>query len=405
MPGRLGVFLAGAVIAAPLAVTAASALETPKPVGSEVFLGPTVIGPNYKVEPLAQSDGMMRLFVVKSSYGEFRFDGVEFTKMRLRELDAANALDRMSQSDEFAKAFGNAAIAPLKFGANLITDPGKTIQNSLSGVANMFDRINAGMNNSGADRDSIVDSLLGVSDTQREHAVELGVDPYTDFPPLADRLKQVASAMASGGLPVKAGIALIPGGVGIAVSSVAGADNVSGTLRDKTAAQVIQESRDMLRSLGVPDASVDTLVNNRNYTPADLLIMSKALTRLHAQNTAVFIDRISSAKTRDFAFYERRHAELMAARSAELGGIVSFETILGHPVTVVRNGTIVAVFPFDGLYWTKIAQQTFDAGTAELRRLHPGAHPVFVTTGPVSKMATAEITKLGWRLERTKPLP
>ena len=43
----------------------------------------------------------------------------------------------------------------------------------------------AGLANNRADRDSVVDSVLGVSDTQRELAVELDVDPYTDFPPLA----------------------------------------------------------------------------------------------------------------------------------------------------------------------------------------------------------------------------
>ena len=65
-----------------------------------------MLGPNYRVRPLVRSDGMMRIFNVETAYGEFEFDGVDFTKMRLRELDAIAALEKMSQSDEFGKAFG-----------------------------------------------------------------------------------------------------------------------------------------------------------------------------------------------------------------------------------------------------------------------------------------------------------
>ena len=211
-----------------------------------------MIGPNYKVKPQARSDGMMRLFTVETTYGEFRFDGVEFTKMRLRELDAAAALDKMSQSDRFMAALGKAAIAPVKFGADLITNPVETINRSMSGVANMFDRAAAGLANTRADRDSLPDSLLGVSDTQRQLAVELGVDPYTDFPPLAERLKQMASAMASGGLPVKAGLAFIPGGAGIAISSVSSVENARDVLANKSAAQLLVETRGNLQKLEVP---------------------------------------------------------------------------------------------------------------------------------------------------------
>ena len=116
----------------------------------------------------------------------------------------------------------------------------------------MFDRAGAGLANTRADRDNLVESLLGVSDTQRELAVELGVDPYTDFPPLATRLKQMAGAMASGGLPVKAGLALIPGGAGIAVSSVSSVDNAKDSLRSKTPAQLIAETREACRSWRFP---------------------------------------------------------------------------------------------------------------------------------------------------------
>jgi hypothetical protein len=379
------------------------ALELPKPQPVEKYLGKSASGVNYTVRPIVRSDGVMRIFDVDTPYGQFAFDGVEFTKLRLHELDAVAAIEKMSQSEAFGQAFGRAALGPIKFGADLITKPADTVERSLSGIGNMFDRIGAGLSNTRADRDNLVESLLGVSDTQRELAVSLDVDPYTDFPPLAQRLKEMANIMAGGGLPVRAGLSFVPGGIGIAVSSVATVSSAKDTLRDKTAAQVIAEARATLASLGVSDESASLLVENRNYTPADLLIMARALKRLNARNTTAFVDHASGAGSRNVAFYHRRRAQILAARSNELGGLASFVTLGAQPINVARNGNVVAAFTVDDIAWTEIQQRTFVAATAEIQRAKPGATPVLATTGAVTPLAAAEIGKRGWKIVHIKP--
>jgi hypothetical protein len=386
----------------PLSSTAA-ALELPKPEPAEKYLGKATTGSNYTVKPIVRSDGVMRIFDVDTPYGKFTFDGVEFAKLRLHELNAVAAIEKMSQSERFGQAFGRAALGPIKFGADLITNPADTVQRSLSGIGNMFDRVGAGLSNSRADRDNVMDSLLGVSDAQRELAVELDVDPYTDFPPLAQRLKEMSGAMASGGLPIRAGLAAVPGGVGIAVSSVATVGSAKDTLRSKTAAQLIAEVRTTLSSLDVPEETINRLVENRNFTPADLLIMARALKQLNAQNTVVFVNHVAGAGSRNVAFYDRRRAQILAARSTELGGIVSFVTFGGQPINVARNGDIVAAFMVDDIAWTEIQQRTFVAATTEIHRTKPGAVPVLATTGTVTPMAAAEIGKRGWKIVQFKP--
>jgi hypothetical protein len=345
----------------------------------------------------------MRIFDVDTPYGNFAFDGIEFAKLRIHELNAIAAIEKMSQSEEFGKAFGRAALGPIKFGADLITNPAGTVERSLTGIGNMFDRFGAGLSNNRADRDGLVDSLLGVSDTQRELAVDLDVDPYTDFPPLAQKLKEMAGVMASGGLPIKAGLSFVPGGIGIAISSVATVSDARDTLRSKTAAQVIAETRATLLGLGIPDESISRLVENRNYTPADLLIMALALKKLNAENTAAFVDHVAEAGTRNLAFYHRRRAQILAARSNELGGLVSFATFGGQPINIARNGNVVAAFTVDDIAWTDVQQRTFIAATAEIQRMKPGTTPVLATTGAVTPMAAAEIGQRGWKIVHIKP--
>ncbi len=394
------------LVVAPLGVMAMSsavaALEVPKPEPAKKYLGKSATGSNYTVGTTVRSDGVMRIFDVNTSFGKFTISGVEFTKLRLHELDAVAALEKMSQSEAFGNAFGRAALGPIKFGADLVTNPVDTIGRSLHGISNMFDRVGAGLANNNADRDQLMDSLLGVSDTQRQLAIELDVDPYTDFPPLAQRLKEMAGAMAGGSLPVRAGLALVPGGVGIAVSSVATVESAKDTLRDKTAAQVIAEVRTILQSLDVSPETTNRLLENRNYTPADLLIMALALKQLNAQNTAIFVEHAAGAGSRNAAFYQRRRTQILAARSAELGGLASFLKVGGQPINVARNGNIVAAFMFDDVAWTELQQRTFVAATAEIRRARPAAHPVLATTGAVTPMAAAAIRKLGWKIVQLK---
>ena len=386
-----------------VASSASRALELPKPEPVAKYLGKAATGTNYTVNPIVRSDGVMRIFDVDTPYGNFAFDGIEFAKLRIHELNAIAAIEKMSQSEEFGKAFGRAALGPIKFGADLITNPAGTVERSLSGIGNMFDRVGAGLSNNRADRDGFVDSLIGVSDTQRELAVDLDVDPYTDFPPLAQKLKEMAGVMASGGLPIKAGLSFVPGGIGIAISSVATVSDARDTLRSKTAAQVIAETRATLLGLGIPDENISRLVENRNYTPADLLIMALALKKLNAENTTAFVDHVAGAGTRNVAFYHRRRAQILASRSNELGGIVSFVTFGGQPINIARNGNVVAAFTVDDISWTDVQQRTFIAATAEIQRMKPGTTPVLATTGAVTPMAAAEIGQRGWKIVHIKP--
>ena len=94
--------------------------------------------------------------------------------MRLRELEATAALEKMSESDAWVKSFGRTAVAPLKLGVDFVINPFDTMGRSVTGIHNMFDRAGASIAGQRSNRDSLADSLLGVSDAQRYLAVELG---------------------------------------------------------------------------------------------------------------------------------------------------------------------------------------------------------------------------------------
>ena len=94
----------------------------------------------------------------------------------------------------------------------------------------------------------------------------------------------------------------------------------------------------------------------------------------------------------------------MAEGSSEVGGISSFVTVAGQPINVARSGSIVAAFTYDDIAWTEVQSRFFIAATAEIRELKPGAVPVLASVHRVTRMATAELGKLGWKIVQLKPL-
>jgi hypothetical protein len=376
----------------------AAAFEAPPEGTVAPFLGAAAQGPGYKVNASVPSDGFLRDFIFETPYGRFEVQGVEFAKQRVRELQALRRLEQMSESDVFTKSLGQAAMAPVRFGSALVTDPGATLNRTVSGIGNMFDRLGAGIDNQKTSRDSAASSLIGIDTARRQLAVELGVDPYTDFQPLVQRLETIAKASALGGLSVKAALMALPGPGGAIVSTTATASSVQDTLREKTSAQIVQQVKATLKRLNVSAASSARLVGNKLYTPADLLIMSNALATLKAGNTELFIARAAEADGRDVAFFQRQRAVLLAAKSATLGGIVEFVSVAGFPLNRTRDGTIVALFPLDDVTWVETSARAFAAVTERLRQIGYQKSPVLATTALVTPMAEEELKKLGWTI-------
>ncbi|MEJ1934572.1 hypothetical protein WDZ92_30610 [Nostoc sp. NIES-2111] len=232
----------------------ARAFEDPPATDARTVLGDLASGPGYAVAPGVGSDGLLWVFTIRSAYGVQQVAGESLARERIRELQALRKLQAMSESDVFLQSLGQTAAAPLRYGADLITDPQKTLTNSANGLANMFDRIGSAVANRGATRDGVATSLLGIDSARRQLAVQLGVDPYSDFAPLASKLTEVARASALGNLSVKALLMAVPGGAGIAVSSASTADTIRNTLAEKTSTQVVEIVLGMLARQKVPAA-------------------------------------------------------------------------------------------------------------------------------------------------------
>jgi hypothetical protein len=375
-----------------------AATETAPDVTAASLLGDEVKGENWEVASAVHSDGFLRIFSVKTSYGDFQVNGVRRMKERLQELRALGVLEKMSRTKAFGDALAKAGLAPIKFGANLILDPVETTGNLVSGVGKMFNNIYTGVKNRGTGRDPLFESVTGITKAERDLAAQLNVDPYTDFTPLRKGLEDVAHAIAAGDLTVTAALSAVPGGAGIAVGATSTASTVAASIKDKTSTEIAALVVKKLQGLGVDETTIKAFIGNTNYTPADQFSISDSLERLGATNATAYIARANAATTADVGHFMRYRAELLTADTGRLGTLKDFTIISEMAINHDASGRLVAAFPFDGVYWTESVAKSLTRLSTDMKSENrPRA---IASTGALSPMAEAKLKEMGWAIIR-----
>jgi hypothetical protein len=392
------------------AAVAAQSTETPPIFNAAQIPGINRIGANYTIQNPVRSDGLLRIYVLTTPYGEVTVQGDEMMRMRVNELNALALLEKVSNSDSFAKALAQAGLSPVVFAGRLLTNPIGTVQNTLAGVGGFFGRVGSGIANAGKTPDDAVSSLLGVTEQRRQLAAAYGVDPYTDFPPLSAKLEQLSQAAALGGLTVTGALLVIPGAAGIVVSNLSTAYKLNDIgldelARNYTAAQILDLNRGRLTAMGVEPELNARLLANRNYTPIDMAAMVAALDSMAAvRDREAYVACAAAVDTRAIAYVMRRQAELMADDYRRHGGYVRFVALVGYPYVIKRDGRIMTLAPIDALSWTRDTADGFDRVTAEGRRIAPNARGELRITGQATALAKRRLGAHRWTVqERQRP--
>jgi hypothetical protein len=390
------------------AVARAQKFEVPPSYNAAQIRGLDRVGENYTIRTPVRSDGLMRNYVLTTPYGEVTAAGDAMLRMRLTELRAVALLEKVSNSDTFAKSLVEAGLNPLKYTGKLIVNPLGTIKDTFSGVGAMFGRIGSGISNAGKTQDNALGSLLGVTSERRELAAAYGVDPYTDFPPLDAKLKQLSEAAALGGLTVTGALLAVPGAVGIVASNLSTANRLNDVgieelARNYTASQILDLNRERLNAMGVSPELNEALLANRNYTPIDMAAMVAALDSMHGvTGKPEFFAQAAGADLRSTAFFMRKLAEQMAKDNRALH-YVRLVALGGLPFAITRNGSIVTAAPIDALSWTPDNAARFGTFTAARKAISAKARGEIKITGTATGLAKGALKTEGWSVVEHLP--
>ena len=388
--------LAGAL--ALVAATAATAgqFEPPPSYSPAAALGPAWKGASYRVSSPVTSDGFLRHYTVRTGQGDFEVTGDQLMAARLEELAALKKLDEINVASQFGQQAVKTGLSPVLLAGALITNPVGTTRNTIGGVGQFFGGVTSGLNNFGKSRDDPFASVTGQARQKREIASALGIDPYTDFSPLAARLDAVAGAGAAGSLAVAGAFMLTPGVAGLVASNANTASSLGAMVKDYSSAQLMDIDRERLARLGVDRATADRLLANRYFTPVDDTAIVSALESLAgAGDLPALVSTAAGADSRATAYFIRRRIELTAAWRRRYGPIAGFADPddLRFPVAKTANG-LVGVYPIDALAWTPETARVLEGMTAAGR----GAKTLAIT-GTATPLARSRLKALGWTLE------
>ena len=124
------------------AAGAQTAYEPPRQFKAEEF-APAVLlkGPLHSVDEVVSVDSGLPRFTVRSRYGIWEALGLEMLDIRVAELPAFEQLDKVSKSDEFAKAAGQAITKPVEMVGTFVQNPIDTTGSILTGIGTFANRV------------------------------------------------------------------------------------------------------------------------------------------------------------------------------------------------------------------------------------------------------------------------
>jgi hypothetical protein len=326
---------------------------------SQLFQGQNLTGPNYHIGETVQNDGFLNIYTVTVEGRSYRVVSNAVMRERLRELRALQQMEALKRTDVYKKALKKSAMGPLSTAKNMITSPVSTIKGIGSGIGSMFGSIGHSLFGGASDQEeNVLKTAIGFAAAKRKFAYRFGVDPYTTFPPVKERLDEIAWSGVAGGLTVSVGFAAIPGVGGAVVSSTKTGDSLNRMIRDNTPAELKKINGRELRAMGVHNAVADIFLEHPKYSPTERTKLVNALASVAATGRDGFIQRASLVADETMANVLRRWAEMIAAYNRRIKPVQRIVRIGKAPFAQRADGVLVGLFPIDYLAWTSsIAQR------------------------------------------------
>ncbi len=358
-------------------------------------------------------------FDLRTNVGNMRVDGRDLLAIRLAEMDAVRALDKITSSEVFRDAAERGVAKPVEAVTTLADEPRETLAKLPGGIGRYLVRTarrigELAVDLADASRDAMADDdetpdngtpektfaekaqdtatsaslrWIGYHKSRREIARHVGIDPYSTNPLLDERLDRLAWADWTGKKLVGFGIGAIGGIVGQGLSISTRAYELAWELPPE---EIRRRNLKALEEIGVSGKPARDLLRNKAF-PLTLQIEFVDLVGApHQRHLAVEWAALGreAQNERDarFLVLALRMAALIHSREPGARGAL----IGGTPGLAHATGQSTVLLPVDYIHWS-------DAIAAFAWRDDLiGEHPTLVTTGTLSELARERFSQAGW---------
>lgn len=400
---RLGVCLLFLILTTAFAgIAFGGEFETPPVLEASKILPAKVLkGKLYSVEKDVTNDGYLNTYTITSDYGTFKAVSTAMLYIRIHEISAIAAIDKVDLGEEFGDSVVDGAKNLAKGAKKLVTDPVGTLEGAASGVAKAFGRAQESLFESTPSEyeDSKAANIIGLSAKKREYALEFKVDPYSTNQVLQDRLQKLALAGYTGGLGFGAVSFVLPSSAAMAFTAVRGTDMFNDVDLSVAPADLRKQNREKLLAMGVSEDVARLFINNGMFSPTHQTLLVAALEKCTGvKDPQAFIEFATTTSSEDLAFFRQRMAGMFLDYHQRVGKLETFVPVSTFVAAKTADNELIFCFPLDYAIWasaTKAAIETFDAKAKEL-----GVRGKrFRVTGQLSPTAKQELEARGWRVE------
>jgi hypothetical protein len=356
-----------------------------------------MVGDGYSIDSVAVNDGYSNNYTLHTEVGEVRAVSDYELARKIQEVRALQILDAMSRAGVFGDAMKEGVVAPFRGAKALVTSPIQTTTGAVKGIGQWMGGIGRAVASDDPYQEGGVSAAVGWTGTKRAFALELGVDPYTEWKPLQDALSSVSRAAFAGGITVGVAMGAVTEGTtaGTAISVTSLSGEMNDILRDNPPEALTKLNRKKLKGMGISTDVIDPFLLNYNYTPTEKTLLVEALNRMDgAKGRELFIAQAAAAPDQVIARYTQQMAEMMANYHTTVGA-ADIVKIDSYVWLLNRKGTLVGTFPVDYLAWTEEAS-TIARGVERDPRAK--TREIWLE-GSASPQSSKALTSSGWTLK------
>jgi len=194
-------FYLAAIMVGFATVSSAVQVEVQPPIflnAAEVLPGELLRGSNYTVEQKVVNDGLINTYTLTTDYGPTTVESTGRLLMRIDELKALAVMEDVDRKGIFGEAVVKGVKAPVQTVVELVQEPVETGRNIVAGAGRFFSNIGNAIVSEDPSQDNALKVALGYDVAKRQFAFAFGIDPYTTYEPVAERLGEISRAAVAG---------------------------------------------------------------------------------------------------------------------------------------------------------------------------------------------------------------
>ena len=357
-------------------------------------------GENYKVEDKVSNDGLINTYRLSTDYGPLKAESTAELLMRIDELSALVHMEEMDRKEVFGDALVGGVKGTVKGAAELVKSPIEGTENLVKGTGQFISNLGASIFSDDPDQDNVLKTALGYDVAKRKFAFEFGIDPYTDYDPVADRLGQIARAAVAGGIAPKAAMAAIDSKVVLAMRISGTAYGMMQLVRDNPPEKLKEINREKLQKMGVDEQLIDAFLNNYRYNPQEETILVGELeTMKGVKGMDAFIGHAAPATEESVALLHRVRAQMMAGYHAHISPAATIANIDGVLCLQLKNGGLVLLAPADYVFWTKTLADKLKSFESKIAGMKVIKEKQIWVSGKFDPKARAGFEAAGWQVK------